>query len=404
MSEFRHEDEYREYYKYSSLENIIVFRSGPMAKSYIKGMDFDDNARALFEYALRIGLNDVYTLVWIVKDPDEWSPKFNEYKNILFISWDDADSDDKEKRDTFFRHLCLAKYLFMTDSYGFALGSREDQIRVMLWHGCGFKNRLGTMPNEHHYECMTVTGEEYAKTYARVFGLRDDQMLITGYPKVDYIFHPDVEWRQKLGIKNASKYIFWLPTFRNTAVAGLEKHNQSVPKGDTGLPVVSTIDEMEKVNALLAQNETVMIIKLHPFQDRKLVCDMDKFSNIQLIENEDLLEQDIQINQILGHADALISDYSSVAVDYLVLDRPIGFTLDDMESYGRERGFFWPDVRPHLPGKELYDFDGMYDFIEKVIMGSDPGAEKRHSVCNQMQKYHDDHNSERVFKALGIGV
>lgn len=375
-----------------------------MAESYIAGMDFDDNARALFEYALSVGLDSRYRLVWIVKDPCEWSGRFCDRKNVLFISWEDADSEDVKKRDNFFYYLCLAKYLFMTDSYGFALGCRKDQVRVMLWHGCGFKTRLGFARNEDHYEYMTVTGDEYAKTYASIFGLRDDQMIVSGYPRVDYIFHPDIKWNSKLKIKKAKKYIFWMPTFRNTNTPGLERHNHSVPKGDTGLPVVSTMDELERMNSILSDNDTVMIIKLHPFQNRDLVCDMSDYSHIELIENSDLLKYDIQINQILGYADALISDYSSVAVDYLVLDRPVGFTLDDMESYGNERGFFWPDVRPWLPGKELYDYDEMFAFVKDVIDGMDPGREKRHSICGLMQKYSDDHNSERVLKAFGIEV
>ncbi len=404
MFDYRYEEEYREKYKETPLKDIIIFRSGPMPVSYIKGMDFDDNARALFEYALKAGINRKYKLVWIVKDPLEWGGKFADYENLLFLSWEDADSDDMEKRDRFFYHLCLAKYLFMTDSYGFALGCRKDQIRVMLWHGCGFKDRLGHSRNEEHYEYMTVTGEEYANTYARIFGLRADQMLVTGYPRTDYIFHPDNEWQSKLNVKQASKYIFWLPTFRNTDKPGLEKHNHTAPKGETGLPVVASMKELEKLNALLTDNDAVMIVKLHPMQDRKRICDMADFANIQLLEKEEMLKNDIQINQILGYADALISDYSSVAVDYLVMNRPIGFTLDDVESYGSERGFFWPDVKPHLPGSQIYDFDEMYEYVKNVLDGSDPGQQKRRELSESMQKYNDDQNSKRVFKALKIEV
>ena len=210
MGDYKYEDEYREKYKDTPLEDIIIFRSGPMPDTYIHGMDFDDNARALFEYGLSVGLDKKYKLVWIVKDPSEWADRFKAYENVIFVSWEDADSDDVSKRDNFFYHLCLAKYLFMTDTYGFALGSRPDQVRVMLWHGCGFKTRLGFKPNEHNYEYMTVTGDEYARTYAKVFGLRDDQMLVTGYPKVDYVFHHDEKWRKKLKVRAAKKYIFWL--------------------------------------------------------------------------------------------------------------------------------------------------------------------------------------------------
>lgn len=402
MGDFKFEDEYREKYKNTELENIILFRSGPMARMYIEGMDFDDNSRALFEYALDVGVNKKYKLVWIVKDPTKWADKFKKYENVLFLSWEDADSDDMEKRDNFFYHLCLAKYLFMTDSYGYGLGCRKDQTRVMLWHGCGFKARLGNSPNEDHYEYMAVTGDEYARQYAINFGLRNDQMIVTGLPKVDYIFHPIPNWLEKLNVKKAEKYIFWLPTFRNTNRPGFEKHEHTMPKGETGLPMVSSTDEMGKLNDLLAKNNAVMIIKLHPMQDRKLICDCSSFSNIQLIENKDLMAQDIQINQILGYADALISDYSSVAVDYLVTDRPIGFTLDDFDSYEAERGFDWPDVKPHLPGKELYTFEETYDFVKSVLNGVDPGIEKRHSISESMQKYNDDQSSRRVLERFGI--
>lgn len=402
MSEYKYEDWYREMYRKSSLENIIIFRSGPMPENYIKYMDFDDNARALFEYALTVGVNESYKLVWIVKDPSEWEDDYRQYKNVIFISYEDADSDDVEKRNIFFRYLCLAKYIFMTDTYGFALGSREDQIRIMLWHGCGFKARLGNRRNENNYEYMTVTGEEYSRTYSRIFGLREDQMLITGYPKVDYIFKPVADWKIKMNIPDSGRYIFWLPTFRNTAVSGMERHNQTKPEGEIGLPIVRTYEQLKRINDELINSDTVLVVKLHPFQDRALISDLSDFSNIRLIENDDLHNNNINVNQILAYADALISDYSSVAVDYLVLDRPVAFTLDDVESYGSERGFFWPDVRPYLPGKELYSYEDFFEFILDVNSGKDPGVEKRHSICKDMQKYCDDKNSERVLRAVGI--
>lgn len=402
MFDFKFEEEYRNKYKDKPLEDIIIFRSGPMSNSYIKGMDFDDNSRAVFEYALKAGVNNKYKLVWFVKDPSEFAGRFEKYENVLFLSWEDADSEDEKKRDNFFYHLCLAKFLFMTDSYGFALGCRKDQVRVMLWHGCGFKGRLGNSPNEDHYEYMTVTGDEYAKTYAKNFGLREDQMLVTGLPKVDYLFQPDADWLDKLNVKKAGKYIFWLPTFRNTDKPGLERHNHTMPKGETGLPMVSSMAEMKQLDTLLADNNAVMIIKLHPMQNRNLIGDFSELTNIQLVENSDLLKNDLHVYQILCYADALISDYSSVAVDYLVMDRPIAFTLDDFDSYESERGFDWPDVKPHLPGKELYNYDEMFDYMKSVLSGVDPGLEKRRSLSESMMKYNDGRSSKRVLETFGI--
>ena len=92
------------------------------------------------------------------------------------------------------------------------------------------------------------------------------------------------------------------------------------------MPVVNTFQQMRTLNEKMAEKGTVLLIKLHPFQSRRMVHDVEGMSHIRLIEHDALLKNDIQINQLLGYADALISDYSSVAVDYLVLDRPMAFT------------------------------------------------------------------------------
>ena len=54
---------------------------------------------------------------------------------------------------------------------------------------------------------------------------------------------------------------------------------------------------------------------------------------------------------MLGSSDALITDYSSVYFDYLLLDKPIGFTVDDMELYIKDRGFIFNNPEEYMPGK-----------------------------------------------------
>ena len=99
-----YELEYREYYQDHALENIIIFRSGPAVSVYVKGMDFGDNARALFEYMLAHGYNERYQLIWLVKHPQEFV-KWRIYKNVEFLSLDWAVSENKEERDRYFREL-----------------------------------------------------------------------------------------------------------------------------------------------------------------------------------------------------------------------------------------------------------------------------------------------------------
>ena len=85
---------------------------------------------------------------------------------------------------------------------------------MQLWHGCGFKTRVNFVRCEKRYEYTTVISELYAKIHQDIYGLREDQILVTGYAKEDWLFHPVKEVWEALPIPRAEKYIFWLPTFR----------------------------------------------------------------------------------------------------------------------------------------------------------------------------------------------
>ncbi|MBD5509225.1 MAG: hypothetical protein HDR05_14635 [Lachnospiraceae bacterium] len=397
--ETEYELAYREHYQDHALENMIVFRSGPHGSAYVKGMDFSDNARALFEYMLVQGYNERYRLVWLVKNPQEFE-EWQKFKNVEFLSFDWSVSENREERDRYYRALCLAKYIFFTDAYGFARNCRSDQTRIQLWHGCGFKTRVNFVRCEKRYEYTTVISEVYSKIHQDVYGLRADQMLVTGYAKQDWLFCPVKDWQEKLGVAKARKYVFWLPTFR-TAKTGLDNLNEYDLEGQTGLPIVSTYEELSQLDEILHSLNMVLVLKLHPFQDREKIGRVD-MENIVALDNEQLADLDIHINQLLGHADAMISDYSSAAVDYLLLDRPIGFTLDDVEEYAESRGFVFPNVKEWMPGKELFSFEDFCSFVREIGADVDSTRAKRQELRKKLHRYRDGNNCKRIAEALGV--
>ncbi len=391
---------YRKKYETMPLENIILFRSGPIRSAYIPGTDFADNARALFEYMLANGYNEKYKLVWLVKNPAEFK-RFQEVPNVEFLSFDWENSWDAAEKDRYYHALCLAKYIFMTDAYGFAQNARNDQIRVQLWHGCGFKTRVNFSRCEKRYEYTTVVSELYKDIHADIYGLRENQVLVTGYAKQDWLRQPYEEGLAGvLGKTEAAKYIFWLPTFR-MAESQLSNLNQYEINPETGLPVVAYKSQMEQLNELLSEQNVILVIKLHPFQNNLLVSDCG-YSNIVLLRNADMLEKDLIINRLLASADALISDYSSAAVDFLSIDRPLAFTLDDVEEYENSRGFVFDNIRDWLPGKEVRNFEDFCDFVREVAAGQDASKEKRREVSAKMLKYKDNQNCKRILEAFDI--
>ena len=395
------EFEYREKYRDAELQDIIIFRSGPHASQYVHGMDYGDNARALFEYMLENHINEKYELIWLVKNPEEYRCIEDGYINVHFISWDGACSENIVLRDEYYRVLCLAKYIFMTDAYGFCRNARADQKRIQLWHGCGFKTRVNFTRCEKRYELMPVIGHAYKRIHEDIYGLRDDQVVVTGYPKEDWLFHPVKEsFSELFDTPNAKRYIMWLPTFRE-AEGQLSNLNEYKIGKETGLPIVDTYDKLEKLNQLLVSGDSVIVIKLHPFQKRSVV-NCQGFSNIILIENEDLDRLDIPINRLLGKADALISDYSSAAIDYLILDRPIGFLIEDIDQYAESRGFVFDPIRDYLPGAELYNFDDMLGFVEEITRCIDSTKERRQQLKKQLHSFSDDKSCKRLVDYLGI--
>jgi CDP-glycerol glycerophosphotransferase (TagB/SpsB family) len=398
--ETKYEMVYRERFSSDSLEDIIIFRSGPHASAYVKGMDFADNARALFEYMLANNYNSKYKLVWFVKNPEEFE-SYKKYENVCFYSFDWSVSEDEAQRDLYYDALCHASHIFFTDAYGFARNCRKDQVRIQLWHGCGFKTRTNFVPCEKRYEYNIVISEKYSEIHQKIYGLKPEQILLTGYPKQDSLFHPvGYEKLAELGIPKSDKYIFWLPTFR-VANDKLSILNEYELVSETGLPVVYKKSDFEMLNELLKKNNITLVVKLHPFQ-KKHTVNIGRLSNVILLENDDLVDVGVEINDILGWADALISDYSSAAIDYLILDRPIAFTLDDVDDYSAGRGFVFDDLKAWLPGKEIFSKDDFVAYIEEIINNVDSSAEKRKNIREKLHKYGDDQSCRRLLEILGI--
>ena len=393
-------ENYLEKYSGIPLKDLIVFRSGMGTWEHVPGMDFTENSRALFEYMLEKGYNRKYEMVWLVKRPELYRDVERQNANVHFVSYDWATSGDEKEREDYYRPICLAKYFFFTHACGFCRMPREGQVRVQLWHGCGFKTVKNTTPQTGRYEYTTVVSRLYAGLHEKEFGLTPSQFLVTGYAKEDWLFHPVPDWKKRLDIPDAGKYIFWLPTFR-TARNVVSYMNVRDTGTQTGLPVLSTLEELVEVSRFLQEQDMVLIIKLHPLQRREDIFDGD-YPNILLLENEALAKVGLHINQVLGHADALISDYSSAAIDFLLLDRPVAFTLDDVEEYEQSRGFILNPIREWIPGEKIFSPEGYMRFLRAVAEGRDTAGEQRRKLAGKLHDFHDDQSSRRIVASLGL--
>ena len=390
---------YRERFSNSEPEDIILFRSGP--RQFVYGDDFADNSKALFEYMVSTGYNEKWTLVWLVYDPDNSDyDEWKHHKNVIFIGIGDKDSKEENKRYIYYRYLSLAKFAFVTDDETFFRRRRSDQIMVQLWHGDGIKARTRFRRMEKRFEYMVCTSGFFADVNCVDFGLRPDQMIATGLPKDDWVVAGTDNSVFLTYIEGFSHYILWGPTFRKS-VKGLEILNENIEINETGLPLLNSWEDCEKLNEKLREKDCLLVIKLHPVADLSLYEKMD-YSNIRLMTNQDLYTMGLHINQIMACFEAFITDYSSASTSYTILDRPMAFTLDDVDEYENSRGFVLTPVRDYLPGAELYSLNDMNKFVADICAGVDASAPKRRLLIAKTMEYMNGGNCARLLDTLRI--
>lgn len=272
-----------------------------------------------------------------------------------------------------------SRYVFCT--HGFFPGRYripEEQIVVNLWHGCGYKN---TGRCETAFSYALVPGELFVDIKAKSFSCPKEKILALGYPRYDLLIHPVASLKllvKKLGLPQAEQYILWLPTFRKHATL---KYAEEELESGLGLPLIQDRQSLEALDNTCANLGVTLIIKRHPSQVR---FEAEKYSNslkaIKFIDQDVLNELDVSLYEVMAYTNALISDYSSAAIDYLLLNRPIGYVLEDFDLYKAARGFSMDDPLKYMPGAHIASMNDLVGFIKKVSEGDDSYSVMRDNI------------------------
>ena len=109
--------------------------------------------------------------------------------------------------------------------------------------------------------------------------------------------------------------------------------------------------DVEKIDEFLEENNIYIVAKIH-FEDNKLYKQDDfKLPKRLIFLNTEIMNEHLcTIYHIMDAFDGLITDYSSIYVDYLLLNKPIIFSCPDIEEYKEDRGFIVDDPTLLMPG------------------------------------------------------
>lgn len=377
-------------------ENLIVMESGG---------EITDNAYALYDYMGKNGYLKKYHVVWLVY---EISGQRKEHKiQHLYpntkIVWGKYSGIQKE----WDKYLALCKwYIYDHSNMMSHMPKRTSQKLIYLSHGWGYKAAKGWNVNNDKsvYDYMTATGPLSAEGLSEYWKRPLKDTLITGYPRIDYFFQNNDRVKkiveQQWQFSDYKWIIFWMPTFRRSIAGDL---SEDYIQNETGLPIFNSVQSLKNFSAFLKQHNILLVFKLHHLQ-ADLPVFHERFNNILVVRDEKLQKLKIQLYQFIPFADAMISDYSSISIDYLALDRPIIFTLDDYEQYDKSRGLFPKNAIDYMPGYHVYDQKELQDSILEISDGVDKYKLEREKVIDQYHTYKDGNSSKRVLDAIGIKI
>lgn len=266
-------------------------------------------------------------------------------------------------------------------------------------HGnCAFKTG-GSLSNvnfgyQYYFTYLIATSDLYVPIMAEEYGCPEKCVKVAGEPMADSLLQPP---REEYDFRSYDKVLVWMPTFRNSELMGYNDSNL-----ETLVPLFD-IEEYPALNDLLAKYNIRLIVKLHPIQT--VPADMQRhFSHLSVYSHDEFVQSEYEMYTLLANSDGLIGDYSSVSMQYLFTDKPQGFVVPDLNSYGANRGFIFDNPEDYMAGHIIKTKEEFAQFIDDFAKGKDQYKDKRHWVCDQIFKHKDAKSCERIVKLSGMSL
>ena len=272
-----------------------------------------------------------------------------------------------------------------------------NSFKIQLWHSIplkkielqAYKPSLldkieGRFPE---YDTVLSTSEFNTKnSFSKAFNSKE--IIEDGYPTND-VFFRDVDELDLIGtdlksyqkiikfIENGYKTILYAPTFRDTGGDALQ----------------DKVIDLIKLNSFAKYNKMIFIFKFHPYPSYKF--NIDNFDYLIKYDNQK------DVYPLLNQIDLLLTDYSSIYFDFLLISNPIVFFPYDIQKYiNKDRELIY-DYNTMTPGPKCYTQEELQNEIYNIlILGNDYYSKERETLQKMAFKYNDGNSSERIWNVI----
>lgn len=359
-------------------KNMYVFESVPV---------YGDNTFPIYQYLVE-NKYQMRKSVWIVHNDHDYeivrskgdialkdygTSKISKICNLIKVNY----------------NLARTEYYFFSHINSSKIIPSKKQKFTNLTHGVPIKDSS----NRHYpliFQNGIVTTSSFAgKLRTYTYGGGEEQLEILGYPRNDYIFPKKIVTNKINNNITNKKFGVWLPTYRTHS-------SELVKDGHDYFPLQMNSEQWVELDKHLEVLDYQIYLKPHPAQ--KLEISDNNLANIKFVSDDWLFENDLTLYQFLSSSSFLITDYSSVYLDYLLIDKPMIFTFDDIEEYISSWGFTVDDIRNYAPGSHVYTYLEFLNALDSVV--KDDSKDFRNETKKLFHAYVDDQSSRRVVEKI----
>ena len=266
------------------------------------------------------------------------------------------------------------------------------QKTLQMWHGIPLKrmNRLSGitydyMPSPSDYVNRTSLSQVVPARHYLGCGYPRNDLLLREHSERDLVLTDrGLYQKARATFSTASRVFVYMPTHREAAT-GI---------GAPARPLLPL--DFSALDSVLAEMDALLIVKLHAFVRQFYEGFRPESGGSRILFHSS--EGDIY--PILRYTDALITDYSSVYFDFLLLDRPIVFFDYDYAEYSGNMGGFVYDYAENAPGPHVADQTALTHALRDLCQGVDGYGEQRRAVRARFFDHLDGRSAERLFAAL----
>jgi len=298
-------------------------------------------------------------------------------------------------------HFFKGRYIVTSHFDNVGIKSTRQKY-VSLWHGMPLK-KIGWYErnkNDHRYEKADIiisTSYLMKSILASCFHVDPKKVFITGQPRNDKLFHANKDEIIRKIVSSLTPtpniIISYLPTFRSFGGYKDGEHDF--------LEELFSDDNCNNLNKILCEYNAALFVKAHYYENiNKILGNVNSYSNIKFINDDDLIINGIDLYDLLGSTDILITDYSSVYFDYLLLNKPILFYVPDLNRYRSARGFILEPFDFWTPGPKAQTVKEFNLSLVSLLENPNIYEQERKLINSLLNQYRDDQSCVRVWDLM----